>query len=82
MDYVYHMVPKEMKGEVLNSLNEMKLIHPELHKHYSKKYFNHPERERLLLRRIPKLDCLWNNVIFLSPLHPYYVYEASGCLTS
>ena len=76
MDYVYHMVPKEMKGEVLTSLNEMKLIYPELYKTYSKKYFNHPERESLLLRSIPKLDCLWNDVIFLLPLHPYYVYKA------
>ena len=76
MDYVYHMVPKEVKGEVLISLNEIKLIHPELYKTYSKKYFNHPNRESLLLRSIPKLNCLWNDVIFLLPLHPYYVYEA------
>ena len=76
MDYVYHMVSIEMKGEVLTSLNEMKLIYPELYKTYSKKYLNHPERGSLLLRSIPKLDCLWNDVIFLSPLHPYYVYEA------
>ncbi len=80
MDYVYHMVPKEMQGEVLISLNEMKLIHPELYKSYSKKYFKHPERESLLLRSIPKLDCFWNDVIFLSPLHPYYVYEALHAL--
>ncbi|MFS0783125.1 group-specific protein [Bacillus sp. 1P06AnD] len=76
MDYVYHIVPKEMKGEVLISLNEIKWIHPELYKTYSKKYFNHPERASLLLRSIPKLNCLWNDVIFLLPLHPYYIYEA------
>ena len=76
MDYVYHMVPKDMKGEVLISLNEIKSNYPELYKIYSKKYLNHPERESLLLRSIPKLNCLWNDVIFLLPLHPYYVYEA------
>lgn len=76
MDYVYHMVPKEMKGEVLTSLNELKLMHPELYETYSRKYLNHTERANLLLKSIPKLNCLWNDVIFLLPLHPYYVYEA------
>ncbi|MGB2994167.1 MAG: group-specific protein [Paenisporosarcina sp.] len=76
MDYVYHMVSKKMTGEVLISLNEIKLMHPELYKTYSIKYFDHPERESLLLKSIPKLNCLWNDVIFLLPLHPYYVYEA------
>lgn len=65
-----------MTGEALISLNEIKLMHPELYKTYSKKYFDHPERESLLLKSIPKLNCLWNDVIFLLPLHPYYVYEA------
>ena len=76
MDYVYHMVSKQMTLEVLISLNEIKLMHPELYKTYSIKYFDHPERESLLLKSIPKLNCLWNDVIFLLPLHPYYVYEA------
>lgn len=76
MDYVYHMIPKKMTGEVLISLNDIKLIHPELYKTYSKKYSDHPERLSLLLKSIPKLNCLWNDVIFLLPLHPYYVYEA------
>ncbi|UPW83858.1 group-specific protein [Lysinibacillus sp. Ag94] len=76
MDYVYHMIPKKMTGEVLISLNEIKLIDSELYKTYSKKYSDHPERPSLFLKRIPKLNCLWNDVIFLLPLHPYYVYEA------
>ncbi|MGE7133333.1 group-specific protein [Lysinibacillus xylanilyticus] len=80
MDYVYHMIPKKMTGEVLISLNEIKLIHPELYKTYSKKYSDYPERPSLLLKSIPKLNCLWNDVIFLLPLHPYYVYEALNSL--
>lgn len=80
MKHVYHMVPKKLTGEDLISLNEIKLENPELYKTYSKKYFNHPERESLLLRSIPKLNCLWNDVIFLLPLHPYYVYEALNSL--
>ena len=76
MDYVYHMVPKEMRKDVLISLNEIKLVDTELYKTYTKKYFSHPERESLLLKSIPKLNCLWNDVVFLLPLHPYYVYEA------
>ena len=80
MNHVYHIVPKEMNGEFLFSLNELRLIHTELYKIYSKKYFDHPDREYLLSRSIPKLNCLWNDVIFLLPLHPYYVYEALNSL--
>lgn len=76
MEYVYHMVPKEMKGDLLLSLNTLKEIYPELYETYTKKYFDHPDRKNLLSKSIPKLDCLWNDVIFLNSLHPYYVYKA------
>lgn len=32
-------------------------------------------RESLLTRTIPTLNCLWNDVIFLSPLHPNKHYK-------
>nr|WP_251025955.1 group-specific protein [Bacillus sp. ISL-47] len=70
------MVPKEMKGDKLIPLNSLKKSHPNMYNRYSKKYFDHPERTKLLTRQIPKLNCLWNDVLHFLPLHPYYVYEA------
>ncbi|MEK4487039.1 group-specific protein [Psychrobacillus sp. FSL H8-0484] len=76
MDYVYHMVPNKMMNDKLISLNSLKEMDEELYQAYAKKYRTHPDREKLLERRIPKLDCLWNDVIFFLPLHPHHVYRA------
>lgn len=73
--YVYHMVPKKMIGNRLISLNRLKDAHEELYQEYRQKYFNHPDRPKLLEKTIPKLDCLWNDVLFFLPLHPSHVYE-------
>lgn len=75
-EFIYHMVPADMRGDKLISLNSLETAHPELYEKYSKKYFDHPERLKLLRRQIPKLNCLWNDVIHFSPLHPYHVYNA------
>ena len=74
--YIYHAVPNEMTGDKLIPLNSLGKIYPHLYQEYSKKYFNHPERPQLLKRQVPKLNCLWNDVIHFLPLHPNHVYEA------
>lgn len=79
-EYIYHMVPKEMIGDKLIPLNALSEISPHLYKKYTKKYCSHPDRLKLLKRQIPKLNCLWNDVIHFIPLNPYYVYEALTCL--
>ena len=63
MQYVYHMVPEELKGEYLIPLNELKSVYPNLYGEYIQKYKDHPHREKLLTRKIPKLECLWNDVV-------------------
>jgi hypothetical protein len=70
------MVPKNMIGDTLLSLNELKVKEVELYKKYAEKYFDQPEREKLLERKIPQLNCLWNDVIHFLPLHPFHVYQA------
>ncbi|UPM56105.1 group-specific protein [Gottfriedia acidiceleris] len=57
------------------SLNKIKLLDAELYKQYEKKYYDHPERPKLLEKEIPKLDCLWNDVIHFLPIHPHLVYD-------
>ncbi|MBP0726389.1 group-specific protein [Bacillus sp. RG28] len=74
--YVYHMVPNKMNGETLFSLNKIKELDEELYKQYAKKYYDHPERPKLLEKDIPKLNCLWNDVIHFLPIQPNLVYNA------
>ncbi|MGG2028047.1 group-specific protein [Gottfriedia sp. S16(2024)] len=57
-------------------LNKIKFLDSELYKHYAKKYYDHPERPKLLEKEIPKLNCLWNDVIHFLPIHPHLVYNA------
>lgn len=70
------MVPKRMKGEELYPLNQLKTMQEKLFIEYVGKYNDHPARAKLLERRIPKLNCLWNDVIHFLPLHPSLVYDA------
>ena len=65
-----------MSGETLISLNKIKLLDSELYKQYAKKYYDHPDRPKLLEKEIPKLNCLWNDVVHFLPLHPHLIYNA------
>lgn len=47
-------------------------MHPELHSKYLEKYRG---REEILERRIPLLDCLWNDVVQMLPLPPQKLFE-------
>lgn len=61
-----------MKGSELITLNQMFAKDSKLHQKYLKKYEG---REEILERRIPLLDCLWNDVVQLLPLHPRKLFE-------
>jgi hypothetical protein len=79
MPYVYHAVPHLMKGTVLYPLNELKDREPALYDAHSTKYEG---RKHLMKERIPLLDdCLWNDVLFLTAVHPAKfrkAYESAG----
>ncbi len=66
-EFVYHRVPDNMYGTIIYPLNVLKNEKPMLYKEYVKKY---SQREELLNVRIKPLNCLWNDVIFFSPVHP------------
>lgn len=70
--YFYHGMPEDMKGSELIPLNKMLEIDPELRAKYLEKYKG---REDILERKIPLLDCLWNDVVQLLPLHPRQLFE-------
>lgn len=72
MQYFYHGVPENMKGDELVPLSKMLELDPGLRAKYLEKY---KDREEILERKIPLLDCLWNDVVQLLPLHPYKLFE-------
>ena len=53
-------------------LNDMKESLPEVYEKAAAKYKG---REVLLERRIPKLDCLWNDVLHLAPINPQIIVD-------
>lgn len=68
MSYVYHLVPPAMKGTTLYPLNELKELFPEI---YAAEVAKYRGREQKLAHRIPMLgNCLWNDVLFLTAVHP------------
>lgn len=71
---VYHRITKDFKGTWIIPLNLMPFMegYEEIYQNAIKKY---DDRTWLLDRIIPTLNCLWNDVIFFSPLHPHKHYE-------
>jgi hypothetical protein len=69
--YFYHGIPDDMKGSELIPLNIMLEVDAELRAKYLEKYKG---REEILERKIPLLDCLWNEVVQLLPLHPKQLF--------
>ena len=61
-----------MMGDVLYPLNELKKYHPETFDSHAKKYKG---REALMERQVPSLNCLWNDVIHLSPINPQIILD-------
>ena len=72
MYYLYHGVPEPMFGNELVPLNQMPPEMAEIHALHLKKYEG---REEILERRIPLLDCLWNDVVQFLPFHPKKIFE-------
>ena len=70
MDYVYHMVPKKMIGEVLIPLNEIQLIYPELYNTYSKKYFDHPRKTKPINEKHPQIKLFMERFDFFTTSSP------------
>ena len=70
--WLYHKVPENMFGETIYPLNTLKKIRPGIFQQAVQKYAG---REHLLIRQIPYLDCLWNDVVFMAAVNPIIVNE-------
>ncbi len=71
--YVYHRKPPNFQGNVLYPLNQLKDIFPVLYEKAASKYKG---REMIMQQQIPRLNCLWNDVLHFSPVHPEKVMNA------
>jgi len=71
--YLYHMVPSDMRGNILHPLNALEEIHPDLYLSKSMKYAERPE---VMKQFIPTLECLWNDVLHFSPIDPVELKKA------
>jgi hypothetical protein len=69
---LYHRKSPDFRGSVLYPLNVLREIAPDLYERQRAKYAG---REELLRQRVPLLDCLWNDVLHFSPVHPGQVAE-------
>src|SRR4051812_1672589 len=72
MNFIYHGVPEPMIGTQLIPLNQMQTSMTAIRDKNLEKYKG---RKEVLERRIPLLDCLWNDVVQFLPLHPQKVFE-------
>lgn len=72
---VYHMLLRvdRLRDDTLYTLNTLKRKHPDLYERALEKYSWRPQS---LEQYIPHLDCLWGDVVFLSPVHPDRVCAA------
>lgn len=73
MTYIYHRVPKNMRGNILYPLNVLKEIHPDIYKKEVSKYDG---REFIKKQEIPFLNCIWNDVLHFTAVHPQDIKQA------
>ncbi len=76
--YLYHQVPEKMEGNILYPLNQLRFQMPETYTSHITKYLG---RERITERIIPRIECLWNDVLFFIAIDPFdfqKVFERHG----
>ena len=67
------MVPRNMKGDKLFPLNELKNKYPKIYDEARKKYIG---REKVMKQKVHYLNCLWNDCIHFTAVHPRKIIHA------
>jgi hypothetical protein len=70
---LYHLVPEELSGTKLYPLNQLISISPGA---YARAVAKYAGREEITQKVIPVFECLWNDVVFFSPVHPEKITQA------
>jgi hypothetical protein len=71
--FVYHIVPPNFTGDELYPLNALRDALPSIYDYHASKYRG---RDELLERRIPYLNCRWNDTLHFSPVPPERLRDA------
>lgn len=71
--FVYHRIPDPLEGRILYPMNQLEEKMPEIFAAHKKKYEG---REELLQKKIPGLDCFWNDVLHFSTINPQLLVRA------
>lgn len=74
VQYVYAIRREGFKGDTLLPLNRMKEMEG-FQDIYAKQIEKYKGREHVMEIVIPVLNCLWNDVVFFSPVHPNLIYQ-------
>lgn len=73
---LFHLrVPLAAGTAALLPLRSLSEVDPVAHAAALAKYDDTPERRRLRDTRIPVVDRLWTEVVFLSPVHPHAIWR-------
>ena len=72
MPSVFHAIPNPMVGRVLYPLNELERVDREAWRRARSKYAG---RQHVLGMQVPPLNCLWNDVLHLSTVHPAAIWS-------
>jgi hypothetical protein len=73
MPFVYHLVPEKVQGDVLYPLTTLKKKFPKV---YLKEIERYKNRKEVLKKKIPFLNCLWNDVLHFTPVNPKKIKSA------
>jgi len=71
--FVYHRKPAGLIGDTLFPLNHLKARFPDA---YTKEVAKYKGREWLLDIIVPSLNCLWNDVLHFSLMHPSIIFKS------
>lgn len=69
---LYHRKTPDFRGHDLYPLNRLKDVAPDLYDRQRAKYAG---REDVMQQRVPQLNCLWNDLLHFTPLHPAQVAQ-------
>jgi hypothetical protein len=74
--FVFHAATELLPGtDSLQSLSALREIDEEAFGRGMQKYAT-PERQRLAETRIPLIERIWTEVVFLTPIHPHAIWTA------
>ncbi|NTX99811.1 hypothetical protein [Deinococcus sp. JMULE3] len=71
---LYHRAVRDVRGDHLLPLSTLRERHPDVYAREAAKYVG---REALMQERVGRLDCLWTDVLFFSPVNPGPLLDAA-----